>query len=102
MNTLQFCLFHTLLILTLGPHGGLKFGPLPPLSRDGICMQKQVWPTDFLPKIYDNVINSLQIRKFGPYLNSSNMQVEWTKAANSNSLWSRDIKSVLIYNFGPS
>ena len=49
-------------------------------------MQKQVWPTDFLPKIYDHVINSLQIRKFGPYLNSPNMQVEWTKAANSKKI----------------
>ena len=56
-------------------HGGLKFDPLSPPSRDGICMPKQVWSTFFLFKIFDLMINSLQIRRFGPYSNSSNMQV---------------------------
>ena len=56
-------------------HGGLTFGPLSPPSRDGICMPKQVWSTFFLFEIFDHMINSLRIRRFGPYSNSSNMQV---------------------------
>jgi len=56
-------------------HGGLTFGPLSPPSRDGICMPKQVWSTFFLFEIFDHMINSLRIRRLGPYSNSSNMQV---------------------------
>ena len=56
-------------------HGGPKFGPLPPPSRDSICMPSPVWSTDFLFEIFDHVINSRRIRRFGPYSNSSNTQV---------------------------
>ena len=49
-------------------HGDLKFGPLPPLSRDGICMPKQVWSIDFPSEIYDHVINSLRMAGFRPRL----------------------------------
>jgi len=56
-------------------HRGPKFDPLPPPSRDSICMPSQVWSTDFLFEIFDHVINSRRIRRFGPYSNSSNTQV---------------------------
>ena len=56
-------------------HGGPKFGPLSPPSRDSICMPSQVWSTDFLFEIFDHMINSRRIRRFGPYSNSSNTQV---------------------------
>ena len=52
-------------------HGGLKFGPLPPLSCDGICIPSQVWSTEFLSEkhseFHDNPNNSLRRRRFGPY-----------------------------------
>ena len=51
-------------------HGGPKFGPLPPLTRDGICIPLQVSSTDFvsekLSEPYDNPNNHLRTRKFGP------------------------------------
>ena len=59
-------------------------------------MPSQVWSTDFFFEIFDHMINSRRIRKFGPF------RIEkWTKPANSNSLWSRGIKSVRIRRFGP-
>ena len=64
-------------------HGGPKFGPLPPPSRDSICMPSQVWSTDFLFEIFDHVINSRRIRRFGPYSNSSNTQV-WSSSNRKN------------------
>ena len=48
-------------------HGGPKFGPLPPLSRDSICMPSQVWSTYFFFEIFDHMINSRRIRRFGPF-----------------------------------
>ena len=60
-------------------HGGPKFGPLSPPSRDSICMPSQVWSIDFLFEIFDHVINSRRIRRFGPYSNSSNTQV-WSSS----------------------
>ena len=60
---------------TLEIHGGPKFGPLPPPSRDSICMPSQVWSTNLLFEIFDHVINSRRIRRFGPCSNSSNTQV---------------------------
>ena len=76
-------------------HGGPKFGPLLPPSRDSICMPSQVWSTDFLFEIFDHVINSRRIRLV------QFEQKRWTKAANSNSLRSRGNKSVRIRRFGP-
>ena len=56
-------------------HGGPKFGPLPPPSRDSICMPSQVWSTDFLCEIFDNVINSRQYAS----LVQSERKSQWTK-----------------------
>ena len=64
-------------------HGGPKFGPLPPPSRDSICMPSQVWSTNLLFEIFDHVINSRRIRRFGPYSNSSNTQV-WSSSNRKN------------------
>ena len=64
-------------------HGDPKFGRLPPPSRDSICMPSQVWSTDFLFEIFDHVINSRRIRRFGPYSNSSNTQV-WSSSKRKN------------------
>ena len=44
-------------------HGGPKFGPLPPLSRDSICMPSQIWSTDVFFEIFDHMINSRRLRK---------------------------------------
>ena len=37
-------------------HGDPKFGPLPPPSRDSICMPSQVWSTDFFFEIFYHMI----------------------------------------------
>ena len=37
-------------------------------------MLSQFWSTDFFSEIYDNVIDSLRMRTYGPHWNSSNMQ----------------------------
>ena len=54
-------------LFTIVLHGGPKFGPLPPPSRDSICMPSQVWSTDFFFEIFDHMINSRRIRRFGPF-----------------------------------
>ena len=73
-------------------HGGLKFGPLFPLSCDGIGIPKQVWSTYLLSEFYDPVINSPRVAKFGLYSNTSNMQ-----GRSSGNTLSKCILSVKIW-----
>ena len=76
-------------------HGDPKFGPLPPPSRDSICMPSQVWSTDFFFEIFDHMINSRRIRKFGPF-RIVNKQFE-SFLSNFDFVW--QVKCVLYIEF---
>ena len=58
-------------------------GPLPPPSRDSLCIPSQIWSTDFLFDFFDHMINSRQISRFGLNSNSSNLQI-WSKSNQEN------------------
>ena len=54
-------------------HGSLKFGPLPSLSCDGICIPSQVWSTEFLSKKHPNFM----ITKIILFKNASLVLITW-------------------------
>ena len=76
-NNIQVC------ILSNNTTRAPKFGPLRPQTRDSACMSSQVWYIEFLFEIFDHMINSRRIRKFG----SSWFDARWSQTIRTRRFY---------------